>query len=93
VCDEKPNSPTCQHGCSPSCFADDEPIAPDSVVYDEVAQTCSAAPASAPGVRPSSWRRTTQIERTAAHRLGCGAPPGVKMAGRRVVRDDARANL
>jgi hypothetical protein len=49
ACDEMPNSPACKHGCSPSCFADDEPIAPDTVIYDEVAQTCSAAPATAPG--------------------------------------------
>jgi hypothetical protein len=54
VCDEKPNSPACAHGCSPSCFVDDEPIAADSVVYDEVAQTCSAAPAVEPALALAS---------------------------------------
>lgn len=42
ACDENPNLLACKHGCSPSCVIDDEPIAPDNVVYDDVAKVCYA---------------------------------------------------
>jgi hypothetical protein len=44
ACDANPNTPACRHGCSPSC-AVDEPTTPDSVIYDDAAQVCYAAPA------------------------------------------------
>jgi hypothetical protein len=45
VCDEDPLNKACLHGCSPSCVVDDEPVAPDHVVYDDAAKVCySVAP-------------------------------------------------
>jgi hypothetical protein len=49
ACDAKPDSPACQHGCSPSCAVDDEPTASDLVIYDDAAQVCYAAPAGDAG--------------------------------------------
>ena len=43
ACDANPSNPSCLHGCSPSCAVDDEPIAQDHVVYDDVARVCYAA--------------------------------------------------
>jgi len=42
VCDADPSNKVCLHGCSPSCVVDDEPIAPDHVVYDDAAKVCYA---------------------------------------------------
>jgi len=42
VCDADPLNRACLHGCSPTCVIDDEPIAPDHVVYDDVAKVCYA---------------------------------------------------
>ncbi len=43
VCDADPRNPACLHGCSPTCVADDEPVAQDNVVYDDVRKVCYAA--------------------------------------------------
>lgn len=43
ACDANPDLLACRHGCSPSCVIDEEPIAPDHVVYDDVDQVCYRA--------------------------------------------------
>jgi len=43
VCDADPRNLACLHGCSPSCVVDDEPVAQDNVVYDDVRKVCYAA--------------------------------------------------